>query len=746
MLKKIIITKLIIFFLMTISWAEIVKDVKIEGNKRISKESLMVFGEIIPGSNYTQNDLNEILKKIYETNFFKNISLNIENSILVINVVENPIISNVIVNGIRSTKLEEFIIDKMTLKNRSSFLETKFKNDLNFITNVLKASGYYFAEINTRSILNESLNSMEIIYDIELGSKAKISKIQFLGDKNVKDRKLRNVVTSEESQFWKFLSQNVFLNYDRIELDKRLLTNYYKDNGYYNVKVENSFVEFDDNESFKLIFNINSGRKFKFNKLKLVLADDYEQKYFVKINELLNNLKDKEYSLTKIEKVLREVDKIALTKEYEFINATLSEKVIDGNKLNISIVLADTSKFYVEKINILGNSYTIEEVIRNAFIVDEGDAFNEILFNKSLNNIKAKNIFSKVESKIFPGSTSNYKIIDIKVEEKPTGEISLGAGVGTSGGTVGGGIKENNFLGKGIKLDTNLQIAKNSIKGKFIHIKPNFNYTDNTLYTSVSSQSKDFLSDYGWKSSNLGTSVATSFEQYENFYFKPEISTSYEKLETTSIATAAKKKQKGNYFDGYFNYELDYDVRNRRYQPTEGFRNTFYQGIPVISKNYEIINSYETERIQKISNVVTNISFYGKAINSLNNKDVRLSKRLYIPARKLRGFEPGKVGPRENLDYIGGNYISTVNFNARIPGILPSFENTDISYFIDAANIWGVDYDSSLDKNNKIRSSTGIAVDVFTPVGPLNFSISQTLSKNASDTTESFRFNLGTTF
>ena len=150
MLKKIIITKLIIFFLMTISWAEIVNDVKIEGNKRISKESLMVFGEIIPGSNYTQNDLNEILKKIYGTNFFKNISLNIKNSVLVINVVENPIISNVVVNGIRSKKLEEFIVEQMTLKNRSSFIETQFKSDLKFITNVLKASGYYFAEINTK--------------------------------------------------------------------------------------------------------------------------------------------------------------------------------------------------------------------------------------------------------------------------------------------------------------------------------------------------------------------------------------------------------------------------------------------------------------------------------------------------------------------------------------------------------------------------------------------------------------------
>ena len=287
MLKKIIISNLIVFFLMSISWAEIVKDVKLDGNKRISKESLMVFGEIKPGSDYNQDDLNEILKKIYETNFFKNISLNIQDSILIINVVENPIISNVEINGIRSKKLNEFIIEKMSLKNRSSFIESKFENDLNFITNVLKTSGYYFANIETKSILNEDQNSISIIYDIELGSKAKIDKIQFLGDKKIKDRKLRNIITSEESKFWKVISQAIYLNYDRIEMDKRLLTNYYKDNGYYNVKVENSFVEFDSNESFKLIYNINAGKKFKFNNLKLILADDYEQKYFIKINECI---------------------------------------------------------------------------------------------------------------------------------------------------------------------------------------------------------------------------------------------------------------------------------------------------------------------------------------------------------------------------------------------------------------------------------------------------------------------------
>ena len=480
--------------------------------------------------------------------------------------------------------------------------------------------------------------------------------------------------------------------------------------------------------------------------MNLTLSDDYDKKYFTEIIKVLNALKGEDYSLDKIEKVLREVDKVALSKQYEFIDAALTEKIIDNNKLDISISLIDTEKFYVEKINILGNSYTLEEVIRNAFIVDEGDPYNELLFNKSLNNIKGKNIFAKVETKVLPGSTPNLKIIDLTVEEKPTGEISLGAGFGTTGGSIGGGIKENNFLGKGVSLNTNLQFTKNSVKGKFIYAKPNFNYSDNTLFTSLSSTSTDNLSDYGYKTSEIGISLGTAFEQYENFYFKPSIDSSYEKITTNSAGSASLKKQEGNYFDSYFNYSLDYDLRNKRYRPDEGFRNNFYQAIPVISDNYEIINSFESTRYQKLSSMVTRISFYGKAVNTLSGKDVRISKRLYMPANKLRGFESGKIGPIQNGDYVGGNYISSVNFNATLPKLLPSFQNTDISFFVDAANAWGVDYDSSIDESGKIRSSTGIALDVLTPVGPLNFTLSQALTKSSTDKTETFRFNLGTTF
>ena len=746
MFIKIFNINLIIFFIFSILNAEIINKLELNGNKRLSQESIIVLGKIKLNKSYNDEELNFILKNLYQTDFFKNITINIDKKVLIINVVENPIIEELTINGIKNDKLKEFIIENISQKSRKSYIESNFINDLNFIKSIIRQSGYYFSNIKT-SISKDALkNSVKLIYDIDLGEKAKISKIIFNGDKKIKDRKLLNVITSEPNKFWKFLSKNVYLDDKRIDLDTRLLSNYYKNLGYYNSKIENSFVEFKSDNTFRLIFNINAGEKIYFNNLTLNIPDDYDPEYFVPINNLLSKLDGELYSLEKINKLLDEIDKVALSKEYQFVKASLSE-ALNGNKIDILISLSDSEKLFIEKINILGNQFTQEDVIRNSFIIDEGDPFNEILFNKTINKIKAKGIFGSVKSKINDGSSESFKNIDIIVEEKPTGEISLGAGVGTSGGTIGGGIKENNFLGKGISLNTDLAISENSVKGSFTYAKPNFNYTDNTLFTSISRTSTDYLSDYGYKTSNLGFSLATGYQQYENLFFRPELSVNLESLETSSAASPGLKKQKGDYFDLYFNYSIDQDLRNQAYQPSEGYRTVFNQQLPIASENYEILNSFESTAYKKLnSEMIGKVTFYTKAINALKNEDVRISKRVSLPATKLRGFELGKIGPTDGADYIGGNYAASLNFATTLPQLLPSFENMDFSYFIDVGNVWGVDYDSSLDDSSEIRSSTGLSVDVLTPIGPMNFAFSQPITKSSSDKTESFRFNIGTSF
>ena len=747
--KKIPFIFLIYLFFFNYANSEILKNIEISGNKRISKETVLVLGNIEIGKDLNSSELNYSLKKLYDTNFFENINYSLNNGLLKIFLVENPIIEEINITGIKKKSFTKQIYEKISLKNRMSYTEEQFKKDIDVINSSLKASGYYFSKIKSSIKRNDDLNSITLNIDIQLGEKAKIKEIIFIGDKKVKDKKLLELIASEEHKFWKFISNRVYLNKSLLDLDKRLLENYYKNNGYYNVKVLNSFAELNDEGSFKIVFNINAGTKYFFNNFSLTLPDDYKEKDFKKINKLFDKLKDEKYSLDNINLILNEIDNIASSRLYDFIKVEFSENIIEKNKIDFNFIVKDSDKFYVEKINIYGNFTTIEEVIRNNMIVDEGDPFNEILFNKSINKIKNLRIFKKVDSKITEGSSPNTKILNLSVEEQPTGEISLGAGVGTSGTVISGGISENNFLGKGIKLDSNLQFSQDSVKGSLTYIKPYFNYTDNTLSTKIRSTTEDNLSDFGYKISTLGLSMGTEIEQYENLFFSPEIDFTTEDLKTNSSASNSLKKQEGSYRDLYFNYGLNFDTRDSTYDPSKGGIVSFYQAMPVISSDNEISNTLILSKYKLLnedSGTVGKASIYMKAVNSLDGSDVRISKRAQVPYNRLRGFEKGKVGPIENSDYVGGNYVSTLNLSTNLPRIFTTLENLDFSYFIDVANVWGVDYDSSIDESNTIRSSTGIAIEFLSPVGPLTFSFTQPLTKHSTDKTETFRFNLGTTF
>jgi outer membrane protein insertion porin family len=748
-----ILCKILIFFSLFISFAgaEVIKEISVKGNKRISPETIIVLGKINLNKAFNQEELNNIVKNLYQTNFFSDINIQSDNDILIINVVENPIIENIEITGINNKKLLSSIQESLNLKNRVSFSNYLLEEDINQIKNLTKALGYYFSSIKSSLILNELQNSVNLKINIDLGNRAKIKKINFIGDKKIKDKRLLEIIASEEHKFWKFISRNVYLNEELINLDKRLLEKFYKDLGYYKVQINDAFVELDNSGDFNLTYSIDAENRYYFGDLSLKLPDDYNNNDFIKIDEILEKLENEPYSLKKINLVLNEIERIASLKLYDFINADVQEELIEDNKIKFTFMILDTEKFFVERINILGNFNTLEEVIRNNLLVDEGDPLNEILFNKSINNIRSKGYFKNVNANFTEGSSAELKIIDIKVEEQPTGEISLGAGYGTSGTVIGGGIQEKNFLGKGINLNTNLEISEESIKGQFIYAKPNFLYSDNTLFTSLSSSSDDFLSTFGYKVKETGFSLGTKFEQYENFFFSPEIDLNFEDLETNSNASTALKKQQGQYQDFYFNYSLEYDLRDSSFRPTSGSRTSFYQQLPLVSENYELSNIFNTtiyKSLNESSDLIGKASFYFKNVNALSSdKDVRISKRAHIPYNKLRGFERGKIGPIDNSDYIGGNYATSVNLSTNLPQIISDFENIDLSYFIDFGSVWGVDYDASIINDDfKIRASTGIGIDLITPVGPLTFSFTQPILKESSDKEETFRFNLGTTF
>ncbi len=737
---------LLIIFLFTFSVkAEIVKKIEVNGNQRVSSETIKIFSEVEINSDFNLNNLNNVVKNIYSTNFFKNVEAKISDNILYITVEENPIIQNLKIEGIKNKRILEVLNEQIEMKEKSSFVENRVKNDEQKITNILRTNGYYFSKVVSKIKSNEN-NTVDLIFDVELGDRAFIKKITFIGDKKIKDNKLRKIIVSEEAKFWKFVSSKKFLDINRIKLDENLLFNYYKNKGYYNVSIESSSAKIINENDFELIFNINAGQKYYFGNIDLVVPDDYSIKSFEEIIKTQNDLEGKVYSLNKIKKILDKIDQIALTKEFEFINAKYNETLV-GNKINFLIKLEDLEKFYIERVNIFGNFITSENVIRNSLIVDEGDPYNKILVNKSINEIKAKRIFKTVKEKIIDGSSPNLKIINIDVEEQPTGEISAGAGTGTSGSSVSFGIRENNYLGTGVRIDTNVALSDNGLKGLLSINNPNYKNSDKSLISTIEATQLDNMSKFGYKSSKTGFSVGTSFEQYENVYFSPSISNYFETLKTSSKASAAKKKQKGDYIDSNFNYGLTLNKLNQNFQPSSGSKISFYQTLPIYADDFSIRNSIDYAKyFSPNENAILSFKFLAQTITSVAGEDVRISKRLFLPSKRLKGFEYGKVGPKDGADFIGGNYATAINFATTLPGLFSDLENIDFSFFIDAGNVWGVDYNDALDGNSKLRSSTGLAVDWLTPIGPLSFSFAQPITKANNDKTETFRFDIGTTF
>jgi len=746
MRKIIFLTQFFLFLLIKSVYAEKVEKIIVTGNERISNETIIIFGEINLNEDLNRNKLNLILKNLYKTNFFEDVKVNISNNTLNIFVSENPIVQSVQIKGIKAKKLQDPILESLNLKKNTSFTEFAAKKDRDLFLNILKNSGFYFAEVKLKKIENTN-KTVSLIYYVELGEKAKIKRIKFIGDKKFKNRKLFRIIASEENKFWKFISDKKLLNESRINFDKKLLEGFYKNKGYYNVKVESSFAQLLDDGLFDLIFNINAGEKFFFNDLKLNIPKDYDKNNFLKIDSIFEKLKNKPYSYYNIEKILKEVELIALNTQYESINATIEETILENNKINFTIFIDEIEKQYVERINIIGNNITREDVIRNRLVLDEGDAFNKILHNKTINELRALNFFSSVTADVVKGSSKNSKIINIEVEEKPTGEISAGAGVGTSGSTIGFAVKENNFLGRGIQFASNLELSEESIRGLFSVSNPNFRGSDQSVFTTIQSSETNRLSDFGYKTTKTGFTLGSKFEYYDKMFISPSVTTYYESLKTDSSASSILEKQKGTYFDTDLNYLIDYDKRNQKFQTTDGFRSRFSQSVPIVSETNAIINGYEFNYYDEIlEEMITSFSIYAKSVNSLSSDNVRISERLYMPSRKLRGFQRGKVGPVDSNDYVGGNYVSSVNLAATLPNVVPNWQNADFSIFLDAGNVWGVDYSSTVNETNKLRSAAGVSLDWHTPVGPLSFSYSSVITKASTDKTEAFRFNLGTTF
>jgi len=742
-----LIRSIIIFFIIltNISFAE-VKKINIVGNARVSSATIESLVDKKTG-NIDSIYINNLTKKIYDTDFFADVKISFNQEVLSITVVENPIVNFFYINGVKDSDLDQ--VNKIiTLKENSIFSSSKLKKDIEATREFLNASGYYQASITPEVIKIEN-NQINLIINVDKKEISKIKNIYFIGNKYFSNSQLMDVITSTEDGWWKFFSTTA-LSEQRIEYDKQLLKDFYKSKSFYDAQIESAFASIDKNNKFTLTYSINSGKKYKFGNHDLKVSGlTLKETDINEIKNISNSLlKNELYSPLVINKLNKQLVDLLETKRYGNFEISIQDLKSAEDKIDVIIQLSEGQKSLVNKINIQGNTITEEKVIRDNLVLSEGDQLSSSKLKKSIDNVKSKQLFSKVDYKISDSEKKNFKDLNLFVKEQPTGNITAGVGYGTNGGLFEASINERNFLGQGINLNFTGRLSSDVIRGEVSYIDPNYINSNKELAASLFSEVDDYQNS-GYQNKRAGTKFATKYEIYEDIFFRPNLGVQFDTLEVTGSASSLLRSRQGDFLTTSLGYNFLYDQRDSKFNPTSGSIIYFDQNIATLLSDIPTVQTGVGVTFYK---ELFSDKFIGSAkaklanVTAFNDKDVKLSDRIFASSSDLRGFEQRGLGPVDSGDHIGGNNLATLSLKSTFPNPVPENYRATTFLFFDIGNVWGADYSSLISDSSKLRSSTGIALDLMSPIGPLSFTYSIPLSKASTDKEQNFLFNIGSSF
>ena len=743
---RILIVFILLFFTNN-SFSEI-KKIIIVGNTRVSSNTIesLVDKKI---SNVDSIYINNLTKKIYDTDFFSDVKISYNQDILTITVSENSVVNFFYINGLKDKDLDE--VNKIiSLKENSIFSLSKLKKDIENIKDYFKSIGYYTATIDP-DVIKISNNQINLILNVDKKDSSKIKNIYFIGNKFFSSSQLADVISVSEDGWWKFFSSSN-LNEQQIEYDKQLLKDFYKSKGFFDVQIESVFAGVDNSKNFSLTFSINSGKKYRFGDITIEASNFfYKEKDIEEIIKISNKLvKNENYSSLTVKKLNNQINSYLLSNKYSSFEINIQEKKKADEIIDVLLKINQEPKLLINKINISGNLITEEKVIRDNLYITEGDNLNTQKIKRSIDLLKSKQYFSKIDYKLEDSvDKKNNKDFNIFVKEQPTGSISAGVGYGTNGALVSTSISEKNFLGQGKYLNFTGDFSTQKITGELNFIDPNFKDSDRQLSASLIS-TKDNFNNTGYSNKSFGGKIGTGYEIYEDIFFRPNVSIQSDKLETDSTASSLLRSRAGTTLTTAIGYGFSADFRDSRHNPSSGSLSYFDQNIAtLISDVPAITTTVGTTYYKELINEKYIGSAKVKISNSVsldNSKDIKISDRLYATQSDLRGFEQRGVGPVDGGDHVGGNYLATLSLKSTFPNPIPDNFRANSYLFYDLGNVWGVDYSDIISGSSKIRSSTGVALDIVSPLGPISFTYAIPISKASTDKEQRFLFNIGSSF
>jgi outer membrane protein insertion porin family len=509
------------------------------------------------------------------------------------------------------------------------------------------------------------------------------------------------------------------------------------------------FANLDSSKNFSVTFSINSGKKYSFGQFEIKSNNNIKD---IDLNEIKvfsnKTIKNQIYSSEVVSKLSNQIINFIEEKKYNNIDIRVEEVKSKDQNIDILVSLDPGKNLFLNKINIKGNNITQEKTIRDNLVISEGDNLNNSKIKKSIDQIKSKQYFSRVDYKIDDSDKKNFKDLNIIVKEQATGSISAGVGYGTNGGMFEASVNEKNFLGQGVNLNLLARLSTEKISGEFTILNPNFNNSEKELYNSLFSDTDDYKNS-GYQNKRIGDKIATKYEIYEDIYFRPNLLIQYDKLETSSTASSLLKSRSGNYTTTSVGYNFSADFRDSKSNPTSGNVSYFEQNIATLLSD---IPTVQTSIGTTFYKELINENFIGSlraridAGIGLDNKDIKLSDRSHGSVSVIRGFENRGIGPVDGGDHVGGNYLASLSLRSTFPNPIPENLRANTIIFFDAANVWGVDYSNNIADSNKIRTSVGVGLDIMSPFGPVSFSYAVPLSSSSTDKKQNFLFNIGSSF
>ncbi|MDA8817300.1 outer membrane protein assembly factor BamA [Planktomarina sp.] len=737
-----------------------INEIIVDGNRRIETETIRSYTEIEAPAVLTIGEVNDAVKRVRTSNLFESVSAEMQGNRLKLTVVEFPTVNEVVFEGndrLGDQQLEALVRSQ----SRRVYSVSQVRDDANAIAEAYANQGRIAASVEPR-IIRRSDNRVDVIFEIAEGDVVEIERLSFVGNRTFSDRRLRRVLNTKQAGLLRIFVQRDTYIEDRVEFDKRVLVDFYNSRGYIDFQIQSVTSELSKTrDSFFLTFRVQEGQKFSFG--KLTLTSDLEDVDTADFEKALEIKEGDVYSPAFVETAIVRMERRALDLGLDFVR--VEPRVARNNDnlaLDIDFTLSRGPRVFVERIDIAGNTTTLDRVIRRQFKIVEGDALNPREIRASAERIRALGFFSSSNVSTREGSAPNQRIVEVAVTEKPTGSLILGANYSSANGAgLVASFREANFLGRGQSTSFGVNTTANTRSFNFAFKEPSLYNRDLSLSFGLDYQGTS-KNNAQYNTSSVGFDAALGFPVSESGFFTPKLF--YETEELTDVTTTSQvitgEATEGDRQTLGLGYTYSFDNRRLGLNPSTGMFLRLSQDFDLTGDVRFVRTNVKWggETYVRNEDFKVTATLEGGALNFISGSSSRVTDRFFLGSGMFRGFAPGGLGPREVNgpvnDALGGEYYAVARFETQFPIGLPEEYGIEFGAFFDAGSLWGLDSIYAANEpagpifydDFTLRAVAGVSIFWNTPIGPLRFNFTDAVKTAEHDVEQSFDLTVSTSF